>query len=66
MKCLKCVNRVKAEWRSSMKIYFHGFGGLGGCKTSGGRLFCTDRSGTETYTNKRKMHFARTNALLAN
>lgn len=48
MKCLKCVNRVKAEWRSSMKIYFHGFGGLG------------------AYTNKRKMHFVRTNAMLAN
>ena len=48
MKCLKCVNWVKAEWRSSMKIYFHGFGGLG------------------NLTNKRKMHFVRTNALLAN
>lgn len=29
MKCLKYVNRVKAEWRSSMKSHFHGFGGLG-------------------------------------
>lgn len=38
----------KADRRSSMKIYFHGFRGLG------------------AYTNKRKMHFVRTNALLAN
>ena len=45
---------------------FSWFWGIGGCKTSGGRLFCTDRSGTETYTNKLKRHFVRTNALLAN
>lgn len=25
-----------------------------GCKTSGGRLLCTDRSGTETFPNKQK------------
>ena len=24
------------------------------CKTSGGRLLCTDRSGTETFPNKQK------------
>ena len=29
------------------------FKGLG-CKTSGGRLLCTDRSGTETFPNKQK------------
>ena len=48
MECCKCINMKKAEWRSSMKIYFHDFGGLG------------------AYTNKRKRHFVRTNALLAN
>ena len=25
-----------------------------GCKTSGGRLLCTERSGTETFPNKQK------------
>ena len=29
MECCKCINMKKSEWRSSMKIYFHGFGGLG-------------------------------------
>ena len=48
MKCEDCVSIAQAEWRGFMKIYFHGFGGLG------------------AYTNKRKMHFVRTNALLAN
>lgn len=66
MECCKCISMKKAGRRSSMKSHFHGFGGLGGGKMSGGRLFCTDRSGTETYTNKLKRHFVRTNALLAN
>lgn len=54
----------KADRRSSVKIYFHGFRGLGR-KTSGGRLFCADRSGTGRCPNKLKMHFVCTNALLA-
>lgn len=29
MKCWECINMKKAERRSSMKIYFHGFRGLG-------------------------------------
>lgn len=29
MKCMDCVSITQAEWRGSMKIYFHGFGGLG-------------------------------------
>lgn len=29
MKRLECINMEKAERRSSMKIYFHGFRGLG-------------------------------------
>ena len=29
MKCMDGVNITQAEWRGSMKIYFHGFGGLG-------------------------------------
>ena len=45
MKCLKCVNRVKAEWRSSMKIYFHGFGGLGGARRPVD--VCSARTGVE-------------------
>lgn len=55
----------KADRRRSVKTYFYGFRGLGR-KTSGGRLFCADRSGTETFPNKLKMHFVCTNALLAN
>ena len=46
----------KADRRSSMKIYFHGFRGLGR-KTSGGRLFCADRSGTETFPQQTKNAF---------
>ena len=33
--------------------YLHSSRGLG-CKTSGGRLLCTDRSGTEIFPNKQK------------
>ena len=29
MECCKCISMKKARRRSSMKIYFHGFGGLG-------------------------------------
>ena len=29
MECCKCISMKKAGRRSSMKIYFHGFGGLG-------------------------------------
>ena len=29
MKCEDCVSIAQAEWRGFMKIYFHGFGGLG-------------------------------------
>ena len=65
MECYKCISMKKAGRRSSMKSHFHGLRGLGG-RTSGGRLFCTDRSGTETFPNKLKRHFVRTNALLAN
>ena len=65
MECCKCISMKKAGRRSSVKSHFHGLRDWG-CKTSGGRLFCTDRSGTETFTNKLKRHFVRTNALLAN
>ena len=37
-----------------------------GRKTSGGRLFCADRSGTETFPQQAKMHRVYTGALLAN
>ena len=55
MECYKCISMKKAGRRSSMKSHFHGLRGLGG-RTSGGRLFCTDRSGTETFPNKLKRH----------
>ena len=42
------------------------FEGIGGRKTSGGRLFCADRSGTETTPQQAKMRRAYTGALLAN
>ena len=29
MECYKCISMKKAGRRSSMKIYFYGFGGLG-------------------------------------
>ena len=29
MKCMDCVSITQAKWRGSMKIYSHGFGGLG-------------------------------------
>lgn len=29
MECCKCISMKKAGRRSSMKIYFHGFRGLG-------------------------------------
>ena len=35
MECCKCISMKKAGRRSSMKIYFHGFGGLGRTPTSG-------------------------------
>ncbi len=41
MKCLKDVNWVKAEWRSSMKNHFHGFGGLGAYTKQAKNAFCT-------------------------
>lgn len=31
MKCCECISMKKDERLSSMKIYFHGFRGLGRC-----------------------------------
>ena len=45
MKRIHSVNMTLRVIRSSRGL---------GCKTSGGRLLCTDRSGTETFPNKQK------------
>ena len=40
MKCMDGVNLNQAEWRGSMKIYFHGFGGLGNYPQQAKNAFC--------------------------
>lgn len=40
MKCCKCTRMKKAERRSSMKIYFHGFGDWGIAPTSEKCILC--------------------------
>lgn len=64
MKCWKHISMTKPIGIAPRKFIFMVLGDWGR-KTSGGRLFCADRSGTETFHNKLKMHFVCTNALLA-
>ena len=41
MECCKCISMKKAGRRSSMKIHFHGFGGIGGIHQQAENAFCT-------------------------
>ena len=64
---MRKIQKRKSELIKSVSValrFIRSSRGLGR-KTSGGRLLCADRSGTETFPNKLKMHFVCTNALLA-
>jgi len=53
---MRKIQRRKSDFMVKRQIgsaAYPQFKGLG-CKTSGGRLLCTDRSGTEIFPNKQK------------
>ena len=65
MKCCKSTSMKKAKRRSSVKIYFHGFRGLGAQDVR----WMSVLRGPEwngDFPQQAEMHFVCTNALLAN